>query len=261
MAAAVEYSGRNFCGWQRQSHSPSVQGVVEAALSFVANEAVTIACAGRTDTGVHATNQIIHFDTTAKRQPHNWIRGANTRLPENVRLHWLAQVDGRFHARFSALSRTYRYIICNEPVPPAIFRGLMTWCKEPLDEGLMHNAAQGLLGENDFSSFRAAACQSRSPFRCVENISVYRQGTLVVIEITANAFLHHMVRNIAGVLLAVGRGDRPENWPRELLLLRDRNRGEITAAPDGLFLVSVAYPSCHQIPALDPGPHFIAQPG
>ncbi|MGD9661668.1 MAG: tRNA pseudouridine(38-40) synthase TruA [Porticoccaceae bacterium] len=258
MAAAVEYNGRHFCGWQRQSHSPSVQAAVEQALSFVANEAVTIACAGRTDTGVHATNQIIHFDTTAERQPHNWIRGANTRLPENVRLHWLARVDGRFHARFSALSRTYRYIICNEPVPPAIFRGLMTWCKEPLDEGLMHSAAQGLLGENDFSSFRAAGCQSRSPFRCVEKISVYRQGSLVVIEVTANAFLHHMVRNIAGVLLAVGRRQKQENWPRELLALRDRAQGEVTAPPDGLFLVSVAYPQHCGVPSFQPGPYFVA---
>jgi len=258
IVAAIEYSGRNFCGWQRQSHSPSVQAAVEKALSFVANEPVTIVCAGRTDTGVHATNQIIHFDTFARRNPHNWLRGANTRLPEAVRLHWVAVADGQFHARFSALSRTYRYIICNEPVPPAIFRGLMTWCKEPLDERLMHSAAQGLLGENDFSSFRAAGCQSKSPFRFVEKVSVYRQGTLVVIEITANAFLHHMVRNIAGTLLAVGRREKPETWPQELLSLRDRTRGEITAAPDGLFLVSVAYPPQFNMPVFELGPHFIA---
>lgn len=257
IAAAVEYNGRSFCGWQRQSHSPSVQAEVEKALSFVANEPITIACAGRTDTGVHATNQIIHFDTSARRTGYNWIQGANTRLPEAIRLHWAGEAPGSFHARFSALSRTYRYVICNEPVPPAIFRGLMTWCREPLDEQVMHQAAQALLGENDFSSFRAAGCQSRSPSRFVERISVFRQNSLVVIEITANAFLHHMVRNIAGVLLAVGRHDKPVSWAGELLALRDRTQGEVTAPADGLFLVAVSYPQQFDLPRLQLGPHFV----
>lgn len=258
VAAAVEYSGISFCGWQRQSHSPSVQQAVEEALSFVANEPITIACAGRTDSGVHATNQIIHFDTSALRQPHNWIRGANTRMPRGVRLHWVSVVDAGFHARFSALSRTYRYVIFNEPVPTAIFRGLMTCCKMPLDAQAMNIAAQDLLGENDFSSYRAAGCQSRSPWRNVRHIRVHRQGTLVIIEITANAFVHHMVRNIAGALIAVGSGHRPVAWPGELLRLRDRTRGEVTAPADGLFLVSVEYPAKYLIPVFRPGPHFVA---
>jgi tRNA pseudouridine38-40 synthase len=257
IAAAVEYNGRAFCGWQRQSHSPSVQQAVERALSFVADHNITVVCAGRTDTGVHATNQIIHFDTGAERQPHNWIRGANSRLPEGVRLHWLSEIEGHFHARFSALSRTYRYIICNEPEPPALFRGLVTWCRADLDHEVMHNAAQALLGEQDFSSFRAAGCQSRTPFRFVERIQVQRQGPLVVVEITANAFLHHMVRNIVGTLMAVGRHHRTPEWPGQLLALRDRTRAEPTAPADGLYLVSVHYPSRFMLPRLTPGPYLV----
>lgn len=257
IAAAVEYNGRSFCGWQRQSHSPSVQQSVEEALSFVANEPVTVACAGRTDTGVHATNQIIHFDTRARRAPENWIQGSNSRLPKGVRLHWASQVSGHFHARFSALSRTYRYIISNEPVQPALFRGLVTWCRAELNVEAMQESAQALLGENDFSSFRAAGCQSNTPFRFVEKVQVRRRGRLVVVEITANAFLHHMVRNIVGVLFAVGRGLKPVSWPGELLGLRDRTVAEATAPSDGLYLVSVAYPGQFSLPVLTPGPAFL----
>ncbi|HEY8385346.1 MAG TPA: tRNA pseudouridine(38-40) synthase TruA [Porticoccaceae bacterium] len=257
-AAAVEYNGSQFCGWQRQSHSPSVQAVIEQALSSVADEPVTVACAGRTDTGVHGTNQIIHFDTRARRQPRNWLLGANTRLPDAVRLHWVGEVPGSFHARFAATARTYRYIISNEPVRPALFRGLLTWCKEPLDADIMHRAAQHLLGENDFSSYRSAGCQSRTPFRCVDAVRVWRQRQLVIIEITANAFLHHMVRNIAGVLMAVGRGDRSVSWPAELLALRDRTQGEVTAPPDGLYLVGVSYPAGFNLPSFEPGPVFVS---
>jgi len=257
IAAAVEYNGRAFCGWQRQSHSPSVQAEVEAALSFVANQPIVLTCAGRTDTGVHATNQIVHFDTTATRSPHNWVHGANSRLPDGVRLHWAGAVGGDFHARFSATSRTYRYILCNEAVPSGLFRGLMTWCRAPLDATAMHRAAQGLVGENDFSSYRAAGCQSRTPFRRIDAIRVWRQGTLVVVEVSANAFLHHMVRNIVGALMAVGKGLRPLHWPTELLQLRDRTRGEVTAPPDGLYLVAVGYPDNGKIPGFAPGPHLV----
>ncbi|MAT52160.1 MAG: tRNA pseudouridine(38-40) synthase TruA [Porticoccaceae bacterium] len=256
-AAAVEYRGDRFSGWQRQSHSPSVQQAVESALSRIANQPVTVACAGRTDTGVHATNQVIHFDTDAQRTPRNWLLGANTQLPDCVRLHWVGEMPGDFHSRFRATARTYRYLISNEPVRPALFKGLLTWCKSPLDEARMHRAAQGLLGENDFTSFRAAGCQSRSPNRFMEAISVYRQGALVVIELTANAFLHHMVRNIAGVLMAVGRGERPVEWPAALLAARDRAAGEVTAPADGLYLVSVRYPDQYSLPEFSPGPAFI----
>lgn len=256
-AAAVEYNGGLFCGWQRQSHSPSVQGAVEAALSSVAAMPVALVCAGRTDTGVHATNQIIHFDTGARREARNWLLGANTRLPDAVRLHWVTEIAPGFHARFSATARTYRYLISNEPVRPALFRGLLTWCREPLDTVAMDSAAQCLLGEQDFSSFRSAGCQSKSPFRRVDAIRVYRRGQLVVIEVTANAFLHHMVRNIAGVLMAVGRGERKPGWVAELLAARDRTRGEITAPPDGLYLVSVRYPEHFGVPSFAPGPAFV----
>jgi len=257
-AAAVEYNGALFCGWQRQSHSPSVQSAVEQALTKIAASPVKIACAGRTDTGVHATNQIIHFDTAAQRNPRNWMLGVNTQLPDAVRIHWVAAVVPRFHARFSALSRTYRYIISNEPVRPALFRRLLTWCKQPLDAVAMHAAAQCLVGENDYSSFRSSGCQSKSPFRSMEAIRVYRQQQLVIIEVTANAFLHHMVRNIAGALLAVGKGEKPATWVAELLQARDRTLGEITAPADGLYLVNVAYPERFGLPQFNPGPPFVA---
>lgn len=256
-AAAVEYNGSCFHGWQRQAHCSSVQGAVEEVLSSVADSPVALTCAGRTDTGVHATNQIIHFDTAARREPRNWLLGANTRLPDAVRLHWVAEVPGQFHARFSATARTYRYVISNETVRPALFRSMVTWCKEPLDAAAMEAAAQHLLGENDFTSFRSSICQSNTPFRCIHAIRVWRRGQLVIIEVTANAFLHHMVRNIAGVLMAVGRGERPTGWVAELLAAKDRTRGEVTAPPHGLYLVSVAYPDSFGLPAFVPGPPFV----
>lgn len=257
VAAAVEYNGRHYCGWQRQRHCASVQGEIESALSYVADEPITVACAGRTDTGVHATNQIIHFDTRASRRAYNWIQGANSRLPDGLRIHWAAEVDGHFHARFAARSRTYRYIICNEPVRPAIFNGMVTWCRTELDADAMHRAGQHLLGENDFSSFRAAGCQSQSPFRNIERIAVGRRGTLITLEIQANAFLHHMVRNIAGALIAVGRGLRTIDSVAELLAARDRTLAEATAPAAGLYLVAVEYPDYFDLPKFTLGPAFV----
>ena len=256
-AAAVAYRGGRFSGWQRQKHSTSVQAEVETALSFVAGEAVTVACAGRTDAGVHATGQVIHFDTGAAREPANWVRGANSRLPPEIRLHWAGAVAPAFHARFSALSRTYRYVICNQPVAPAILAGLVTWYRDELDAPAMHRAAQALLGENDFSSYRAAGCQSRTPFRNVTAVSVSRRGRLVVVEISANAFLHHMVRNVVGALVAVGRGEAWEAWPGELLALRDRTLGQATAPAGGLYLVGVDYPHEFPLPPPGMGPEFV----
>lgn len=257
-AAAVQYHGGSFHGWQRQSHSTSVQAQLEQALSKVADSPIRLACAGRTDTGVHATNQIVHFDTGAARSPRNWLLGANANLPDAIRLHWVDEVGPGFHARFSARARSYRYIIANEPFRPALFSGLLTWHRQPLAEDLMHGAAQALLGEQDFSSFRAAGCQSSTPFRRVDAVSVWRQRSLVVVEITANAFLHHMVRNIVGTLIAIGAGEQPRDRVAQLLALRDRTRAEVTAPADGLYLVAVDYPPEFGLPALAPGPEFIA---
>lgn len=257
-AAVVEYDGSAYNGWQRQKHSTTVQQQVEQALSRVANEAVTLVCAGRTDAGVHATNQVIHFDSRAVRQPRNWLLGVNANLPADIRLRWVGPVTADFSARFSALKRTYRYLICNTGHPPALFQRNVTWVAEPLDVAAMHRAGQQLLGERDFSSFRAAGCQSSTPFRCVERLEVRRCAELVVVEICANAFLHHMVRNITGALLAVGKGMRSEGWLGELLEQRDRTLAPPTAAANGLYLVGVAYPLPFGIPPLAPGPLLLA---
>ena len=257
IAAAVEYDGSAFCGWQRQTHSPSVQFHVEAALTQVANERISVACAGRTDTGVHATNQIIHFDTRAERNPRNWVLGVNANLPFGIRLHWVEEQSPQFHARFAATARTYRYLIVNQPHRSALFYHWLTWEKRLLDESRMHTAVQQLLGENDFSSFRAAGCQSNSPNRNVHAASVWRQGELVILEITANAFLHHMVRNITGALMCIGRGDYPVEWLGALLEKRDRTQAPPTAAPNGLYLVRVNYPQHFDVPIFKPGPQFI----
>lgn len=253
-AAVVEYDGSAYNGWQRQKHSTTVQQKVEQALSRVANEAVTLVCAGRTDSGVHATNQVIHFDSTAPRQPRNWLLGVNANLPADIRLRWVGTVASDFSARFSARRRTYRYIVYNSPHPPALFHRNVTWVPDPLDAPAMHRAGQHLLGERDFSSFRAAGCQSNTPFRCIERLEVRRFGELVVVEICANAFLHHMVRNIAGALLAVGKGMQSESWLGDLLEWRDRTLAPPTAPASGLYLVGVEYPSTSGVAALPFGP-------
>jgi len=248
-ACAVEYDGADFCGWQIQPQARSVQAAVEHALSFVADHQVQVYCAGRTDTGVHATWQIIHFDSPAERSQRAWLRGANANLPADVRLLWVQPVDAAFHARFSAQSRRYRYVILNREVPSALLRRRVTWEHRPLDEVPMAAAARSLLGEHDFSSFRALACQAKSPVRTVRRLDVVRRGGLLYIDVQANAFLHHMVRNIAGVLLAVGRGERPVEWVAEVLAHRDRTRGGVTAPPSGLYLVGVGYPEHFSIAA------------
>lgn len=257
VAAAVEYDGSAFCGWQRQSHSPSVQQVVELALSEVAAEPTSLICAGRTDSGVHATNQIIHFDTRAERLPRNWLLGANANLPDSVRIHWADEVSAQFHARFSATARTYRYIIANHSYRPALFHQGVAWQRKPLNEKLMDEAAQQLLGEQDFSSFRAAGCQSNSPNRNVYSAKVWRQGELVIFEIKANAFLYHMVRNLVGALTLVGQSKRDANWLAELLTACDRTLAPATAAPNGLYLVGVEYPENGVISSLPRGPLMI----
>jgi len=257
IALAVEYDGSQYHGWQRQKGLHTIQQVIEQAISRVADSPVSIVCAGRTDTGVHATNQIIHFDTDKQRTTRGWIHGVNSFLPKDVCIKWAKEVPEDFHARFSALSRSYKYIIYNSPVRPALLRSSITWQYRQLDHQLMHEGGQFLVGELDFSSFRAVECQSKTPMRNIQHISVKRSGDLVIIDITANAFLHHMVRNIAGVLMVVGAAKRPPSWVQEVLDAKDRKLGAETAPPYGLYLVNVTYPDCFSIVKQIPGPLFL----
>jgi tRNA pseudouridine38-40 synthase len=252
IAVGIEYDGGRYRGWQRQDHAPSVQAEVERALAFVADHPVAVTCAGRTDAGVHALAQVAHFDTTAARSPRSWVLGANTRLPPDVALLWAVPVDASFHARYSALSRSYRYLIHNRLSRPALLRRRVCWVHEPLDAAAMQAAAQALVGEHDFSAFRAAECQSRTPLRRLEQIEVSRTGERVALRVTANAFLHHMVRNIAGTLIAVGRGERPVEWVREVLESRDRRAAGHTADAGGLYLAGVRYPPEAGLPVAEP---------
>lgn len=243
----IEYDGSAFYGWQWQIKFRTVQAVVEAALEKIAGHKIRVICTGRTDSGVHALEQIVHFDTTATRVLHAWMLGGNRHLPTDVRILWAKVAVDDFHARYSALARFYRYIILNRPVKSALLKQQATWCYETLDADKMHLAAQSLVGNFDFSSFRAQGCQSKSPQRYMYFIHVYRQADQVIIDLSANAFLHHMVRNIAGVLIAIGTGKHPITWTQELLELKDRAQGGVTAPPDGLFLGGVYYPAQYGI--------------
>lgn len=249
IALGIEYDGSGFSGWQMQSHGTrTVQGVLEHALSIVADEPVQVVCAGRTDTGVHATGQVVHFDTTAERPDKAWVLGVNAHLPDDVASLWACAVGDDFSARFSASARLYRYVILNRRARSAVLAGKVTWRYESIDVAAMHEAAQVLIGEQDFSSFRAAACQAEHARRCVHFVNVQRQGDFIYIDIEANAFLHHMVRNIVGSLLKVGTGEQPVGWIGELLALRDRTQAGITAPADGLYLVKVTYPAAAGVP-------------
>ena len=260
VACCIEYDGRRYSGWQIQDHPNviTVQAELERSLGGVAAAPVRVHCAGRTDTGVHATGQIIHFETPVARSIKAWTLGTNTYLPDDVRVLWASAVPAEFHARFTAISRRYRYIIGNTRVRPALLRGQLTWQRKPLDASLMHTEAQCLLGERDFTSFRAAGCQSRSPMRNLQSIEVTRRGELVVIDIQANAFLHHMVRNIAGSLMAVGSGRQKPGWLAHILAVKDRNQAADTAAADGLYLVRVHYPPEFNLPNTPLGPILLA---
>jgi tRNA pseudouridine38-40 synthase len=251
LAAGVEYDGSGFLGWQRQRQSPTVQASLEAALIRVADHPLQVHCAGRTDTGVHARCQVVHFDTTAQRCERSWVLGTNTHLPPGISVLWVRPVVDAFHARFSARRRRYRYRILNRWVRPAIDRGRVAWIRQPLDADCMHEAARHLLGEHDFSSFRAVGCQARSPVRTVHSIEVGRCGHEVFVEIEANAFVYHMVRNIAGSLIAVGCGRREPGWLAELLQRRDRTAAGVTAPAEGLYFIAPAYPDYPELPVSD----------
>jgi tRNA pseudouridine38-40 synthase len=247
-AAGLEYDGRAYSGWQCQPNLLTVQDVLQRALSRVADAPVECVCAGRTDAGVHAVGQVAHFDSDAARSERGFRLGANTYLPGDVSVVWLREVPAHFHARYSATARSYRYVILNRDSRPGLAAGRATWERRPLDVGRMHAAAQCLVGEHDFSAFRAIECQAKSPMRRVESLSVTREGEWVSIAITANAFLHHMVRNVAGLLMSVGHGDSPPERVPAVLAGRDRKANAATAPPDGLYLASVRYPAEFGLP-------------
>jgi len=252
IALGVEYDGAPFCGWQIQKGVLTVQECVERALSAVANHEIRVACAGRTDTGVHACGQVIHFDSNAQRQTKAWVMGANANLPKGISVLWARQVNDQFHARFSALRRSYRYVIYNRSVRPTFLAQRVSWCYRPLDEARMAEAAQYLVGEHDFSSYRTLACQAKHPVRTLYRLEVSRQDQWVFLDVEANGFLHHMVRNIAGVLMTIGAGEKQPVWAQEVLQARDRTLGGVTASPDGLYFHSVAYSPDFDLPTISP---------
>jgi len=249
IAVGVEYDGAAFAGWQSQTALRTVQQVTEQALGRIAAEPVALVCAGRTDAGVHARGQVAHFDTHAERSTRSWVLGANTELPSDVSVSWALPVPAHFHARYSATARTYRYLVLNRLARSALTARRAAWIHRALDHERMQQAAPALVGEHDFSAFRSSECQAKSPIRRLERLSVERRGDWVTIEATANAFLHHMVRNIAGLLLAVGRHEAPPEWAREVLEGRDRTRGAATAPAAGLYLLAVRYPAAFDLPA------------
>lgn len=249
IAIGLEYDGSRFHGWQLQDGVSSVQQQVEEALSHVAGHGVRVHCAGRTDAGVHALCQVVHFDTEALRPMRGWMLGTNANLTDDVAVLWAQQVRADFHARFSAVGRAYRYLILNRAPRPGLLAHRVTWVRRPLDADLMHAAGQALVGTHDFSAFRAQGCQAKSPVRTLTRLEVRRQGDYVELAVSANAFLHHMVRNIAGVLIAIGQGDAPPRWAGEVLVGGDRTLGGVTAPSDGLYFAAVDYPAAYALPA------------
>lgn len=243
----IEYDGAAYAGWQWQTGKRTLQSELQAALSKIAAQSVTVICAGRTDAGVHALEQVVHFDCEVERDLKAWLMGGNSQLPDDIRITWAKPAIADFHARYSAIARFYRYVILNRPMKSALLRTQATWCYQTLDAEKMHLAAQSLIGEHDFSSFRAQGCQSKSPNRLMYFVEVYRQEDRVIIDICANAFLHHMVRNIAGVLMEIGMGRRPVDWTAELLAIKDRSLAAATAPPHGLHLGGVFYPDRYDI--------------
>lgn len=260
IALGLEYKGARYRGFQRQGPKvPTIQEHLETALSKVAGGApVSILCAGRTDASVHSSGQVVHFDTTVERSLHAWIMGANMNLPNDISVTWAKVMPAHFHARFSAMARRYRYVIYNDPIRPAHMAEEVTWNHRPLDVARMREAARALVGTHDFSAFRAMRCQAKSPIKTVHHLQLIEHGRFIVLDIRANAFLHHMVRNIAGVLMTIGAGERPPEWAREVLERGDRHSGGVTAHPYGLYLIQVDYPDEFELPQRYLGPHFLS---
>ena len=256
-AIGIEYDGSAFLGWQIQRQEPTVQGELERALAKVADHEARVTACGRTDAGVHALCQVAHFDTGSERSERSWVLGLNSQLPAGVSVLWIRPVNDSFHARFSAFARSYRYRILNRWIRPALEVTRASWERKPLDAGAMHAAAQHLLGEHDFTSFRASACQATHAVREIQAIAVAREGDVVTLDVTANGFLYHMVRNIAGSLMRIGAGEAPADWIRELLAARDRKRAAPTAQPEGLYFLGARFPAefglPEQVPAFPRG--------
>jgi len=254
VALGVEYDGTAFSGWQVQPSQRTVQGCIEKALTKVANHPVRVVAAGRTDSGVHALQQVIHFDTTEQRDERNWVLGLNSNLPKDINVTWARPVDDDFSARFSAESRSYRYVIFNRIGRSAIHANRMWWLFSPLDEEKMQAAADQLVGHHDFSAFRAKLCQAHSPIKTVEKIQVTRHDDCIAIDVKAQSFLHHMVRNIVGVLVPIGEGRKPVEWAGQVLESKDRSQGGITSAPEGLYFINVDYPERYKLPTVSAFP-------
>lgn len=259
IAMGIEYKGANYRGFQRQQDNiPSIQEELEKAISKVANQPISIYVAGRTDAGVHASGQVIHFDTTANRSMHAWVMGSTANLPKDISVTWAKQVLPEFHARYKAFARRYRYVIYNDPIRPAHLADEVTWYSYPLDIDRMQQAANYFLGTHDFTSFRASQCQAKSPIKTISHFKIIRFGKLIILDVRADAFLHHMIRNFAGLLMAVGSGESPIGWAKEALEAKDRTKAGVTAVPYGLYLVNVEYPEQYDIPKRFIGPHFLS---
>ncbi|HSD41864.1 MAG TPA: tRNA pseudouridine(38-40) synthase TruA [Burkholderiales bacterium] len=252
IALGIAYDGRPFDGWQSQPTGDAVQDRLEAALAEIAGVPVRVTAAGRTDAGVHAIGQVAHFDVATERPESAWMRGTNAHLPEGIAVQWAREVDDEFHARFSAVSRSYTYVLYNHPVRPAVFAGKVGWFHLPLDVAVMRTAAACLAGEHDFSAFRSSECQAKTPVKMLHRMEIRRRGDYVIFELTADAFLHHMVRNLVGCLVHVGKGAQPPDWLKGVLEGRDRARAAPTFPADGLYLTAVAYHERWNLPAFAP---------
>ena len=250
IALGVEYDGRPYCGWQSQDEVMTVQDVLQEAVGRIADAPISVVAAGRTDAGVHALEQVVHFDTEAKRPLSAWVRGVNSKLPDSIAVRWAHVVTEEFHARFSAQGRSYRYFLINRPVRSAVHAGRAGWFHLPLDIGAMQQAALCLLGEHDFSAFRAAECQAKSPLKRMDSVEINREGEMLVFDFSANAFLHHMVRNLVGCLVYVGKGKHPPSWLSEVLAGRERRKAAPTFMPDGLYLRRILYDAKWGLPQI-----------
>jgi tRNA pseudouridine38-40 synthase len=248
IALGLEYDGSRFLGWQTQPGGGAVQDALEKALAGIAGQPVATVCAGRTDSGVHARAQVVHFDTDVARPDSAWVRGVNALLPDTVAVLWSRPVDGEFHARFSARARSYRYELLNRPVRPALEATRVGWFHQPLEAGRMREAAAYLVGENDFSAFRSSECQAKSPVRTLHSLDIEERAGQIHFVLRANAFLHHMVRNIVGTLVYVGSGKRPPSWAKEVLLSRKRSEAAPTFSPEGLYLEKIEYEDRWKLP-------------